>query len=162
MHSVGHWICPAGFRLEYQWAGGEQRGRAIGVRNCTVDNPNSPNQPTQANQSVQLYCGEPLDTSTYQVLSNSLTIWNLNNPGHVLLNIRVDVHETYGTTDVSSGSALVTLDTQQLNYESRYYADGARCAREARTKIVAEIGNYEEYKWIVDIILTSLTLLLKL
>jgi hypothetical protein len=92
-----------------------------------VDDPNNPDQPAVSTQSVPLFYSAVNDTSTYEGLTGELAIDSQSFPGHIMLVVEADVKEQYASTDVTTGSGLGTLDTQELAYDSQYYKDRAAC-----------------------------------
>jgi hypothetical protein len=75
-------------------------------------------------------------------LAGQLDIFNDNNPGHVLLTVAVDVREAYASSDVTSSSGTCVLDTQELSYETKYYADRQRC----RTALRVRLSSFVQYR----------------
>jgi hypothetical protein len=83
-------------------------------------------------KKVQLHC----DISHERWgLDGILYIYNDDYPGHIILNVEVDVQEAYASTDVTSNSAIGILNSQELKYEDQYYKDRDNCEAAFRERI---------------------------
>ena len=91
------------------------------------DNPSDPAHPSSSTQTVTLEFSTGPGSGTYNGLTDEMIIANQDFPGHVLLTIEADVTESYGSSDVTSGLGVGTLDTQKLSYDKKYYKDLALC-----------------------------------
>lgn len=97
-----------------------------------VDNPDDPYKPSSFVKDVKLHCAM---TPEARSMAGKLYIYNDDYPGHILLNVEVDVKEAYASTDVNSNSATGILDSQELRYEEQYYKDRDNCEGAFRERI---------------------------
>jgi hypothetical protein len=133
-------ICTAsviGFgQPNYKWRiNGLELNRGDSISTTTtvqVDNPDDPYHPSSSMKRVQLHCG-----MSYEAMGRGglLYIYNDDYPGHIILNVEVDVQEAYASTDVTSNSAIGILDSQELKYDDQYYKDRANCEAAFRKRI---------------------------
>jgi hypothetical protein len=101
-----------------------------------VDNPDDPANRSSSTQSVTLEFSTGPALGTYKGLTAELDIYNYDFPGHVMLTVEADVTETYASSDVTSGTGVGMLDTQELTYDAKYYDDLVLC----RNAFLGEFG----------------------
>jgi len=101
-----------------------------------VDNPDDPANRSSFTQSVTLEFSTGPALGTYKGLTAELDIYNYDFPGHVMLTVEADVTETYASSDVTSGTGVGMLDTQELTYDAKYYDDLVLC----RNAFLGEFG----------------------
>jgi hypothetical protein len=74
-----------------------------------VDDPNDPDNPASSMRTVQLHYLTG-DSSSRDRLAGILRVYNDDYPGHITLNVEVDVQELYASTDVTSILAISTIE----------------------------------------------------
>jgi hypothetical protein len=106
-------------------------GRVITTTTTVLlDNPANPLQPTSTTQSVQILCTPQLSTSTWQGMQGGLDLYPYSTPGHIMVNVEVDVSEQYAAdTGVTATAKTSAIDQRTLTYETQYYADRDRCSK---------------------------------
>jgi hypothetical protein len=104
-------------------------GRVITTTTTVLlDNPADPKNPSSTTQSVQILCRPVQSTSTWQGMQGGLDLLPYSAPGHIMVNIEVDVTEKYASdTGVTAGSKTTIIDQRTLTYEPQYYVDRDRC-----------------------------------
>ena len=135
----------------YRWKVNDQAVGLLGNIDISAtvqtDEPANPNTPTSTVQKIELGYSTYPNTSTYDGMSGELVLACTTTPGHVLLTVEVEVSEKYGPARTATQAVLLSLDTQELEYDGAYYDDQAAC-KAAFEKKLRELERFVNYRWI--------------